>query len=631
MTTTSQTQQTSPETPIAVPIAAPAKPSLARIIQSIAQTRSSDQVAYCNDCFYAIADRMDAQWANLDVQIGGRSIQREFHGIDLDGCNIAMIADEVASKTRIDNTITSWLIEHAGQHFGFFSFPIHEQGESTNIGSITMVLQLPDPSTEESVKSSITQISDLLSQNFPAFGQHGNTADDSEEKKIDSVIKASNFTTLRELCYELTNAFCSKLECQQVSMGMVQRGRVKMLAVSGLDLITENSPAIIEIRQAMEECLDHGKRIVVQHARDENHVPADSFLLHRDWHNQSGGTAVCSIPLKQDGKTVAVFSLQRRLEDPFTHTNLAKTEETLESFVPAIELLKKADRNLRTHAKQSFHEQVIGTFTGKNLKKKTVGFCLLGMIAWFVLGWMPFRPTVPCSVQPAQMQHLVAPFDGTIANVHFVPGDEVKLGDVILEFDLKQLELEKISLQKQVQGKQIARDLAIVENKMVNAAVLDAELSLLNTRIEQVTRRLDMGVVKAEFDGIVFAGDLRAEIGQVVPTGKPLMKIAPSKNKLIRLEIPQNLAAHINKGDRGSFAPGSQPGKRISCRITQVTPSVSPVNGRSVLLAEAELDSTSAHVVGGIEGVARINTGWQPVWWITSRKLIDGLRMGFWL
>jgi len=55
------------------------------------------------------------------------------------------------------------------------------------------------------------------------------------------------------------------------------------------------------------------------------------------------------------------------------------------------------------------------------------------------------------------------------------------------------------------------------------------------------------------------------------------------------------------------------------------------VNGQNVVLAEAEIEGQSDWMRSGMSGYANVKAGWQPVWWILGHRVIDGLRLGFWL
>jgi hypothetical protein len=56
-----------------------------------------------------------------------------------------------------------------------------------------------------------------------------------------------------------------------------------------------------------------------------------------------------------------------------------------------------------------------------------------------------------------------------------------------------------------------------------------------------------------------------------------------------------------------------------------------PRNGKNVFIAEATVEDNPAWMRAGMEGVARIDAGTRRVWWVALHRMIDYLRLTFWL
>ena len=76
--------------------------------------------------------------------------------------------------------------------------------------------------------------------------------DDSAVKR--AVVKAADFQSLHELAFAVTNSLKNKFTCDQVVLGQVESGHIRVLSISGLDNVYPkknfkkfNNPANIEL------------------------------------------------------------------------------------------------------------------------------------------------------------------------------------------------------------------------------------------------------------------------------------------------------------------------------------------------------------------------------------------------
>jgi len=50
-----------------------------------------------------------------------------------------------------------------------------------------------------------------------------------------------------------------------------------------------------------------------------------------------------------------------------------------------------------------------------------------------------------------------------------------------------------------------------------------------------------------------------------------------------------------------------------------------------VFIAEAELNETGDWLKPGMEGIARVDFGSKPVWWLASHRVVNYFRTNYWL
>ena len=574
-----------------------------------------------------IAKHFNAFWGLLELQAGGRTITREFKKREMNTSELVDYAYTLSVDAQMDARSKGRAIPSPEGDYAAISSPIMDSQNDSVLGTMTFFTRLENSAKAKKmvgeVEKALAYIS-ALKPNVPA----ANARAQSKEKdgKIQALLGAAKYDDVRGLCYALVNSYCQKLGCQRTAIGLVEANEIKLYAISGLETIVENSPAIINIRQAQEECLDQNRRVIVQQPTNESAAKSDGLLIHQRWHQQTSAAAVASFPIQVDGENVAVFSFERNLTEPFSEEEADKIGQTIQSFGPAIKVMKRSNRSLRSHLSERLHDGFVKPF-----QNKVVGISALVALVFFVLGWLPYRPTVPCTIEPAKINHLIAPYDAVIASADLFAGDKIVAGQPIVTFDTQALELERDSILATMRSKEVERNQALAEREKSTAMVINAEVDALAVQLEAVKRRITQGVMCAQYDGEIIRGDLRHQIGQVVPKGTSLIQVAPTQGMRIELQIPESKASLIEPGYEGYFSSGARPSDRHKFKITKITPATTVVNGENVVLAEAEVSGDSEWLRTGMTGYANVRAGWQPVWWITTHKFFDSLRLGFWL
>lgn len=439
--------------------------------------------------------------------------------------------------------------------------------------------------------------------------------------------------TLQELAFALVNELGNKLACEQVWLGMVYGRRVRVLAISGLDEVRPQSPGVATVRAAMEECLDAGTIIIAQPDGDwsaEENAPR--FRLHQQWCAAAHGAAVASIPLNSKDNTVAVLGLRRRADRPLRRAELQEVRARGEPLAAAMLLLRRASRGWLQHGMDACKDSMAALVApGRLVRKTAVVISVLAAIA-FLFGSAEYHVSVPCTVRPAAIRHITAPYDALLSAVATVEGDRVMEGDLLCTLDHRELWQEREQLRAEIAVLERTRDRAMADDSPIEAKLALAQQHLMRTRLDRVERRIEQATVRAPIDGMVVSGDLRKRIGSVVQRGEPLFEVAPLTAWMLELAVPEHAAADVTTELLGSFVSLARPEASRPFRIDRVLGSARVIDGRNVLVAEADLAVAGpTWLRPGMEGVARIHVGPRRIWWIVLHRAVDYLRLNFWL
>lgn len=447
-----------------------------------------------------------------------------------------------------------------------------------------------------------------------------------------AVARGASMSSPEELAFALTNSLRAKLGLEQVVLGTVTHGRVRILSISGLDDINRRSPGVVQIRAAMEECLDFNEPIVCQHDRG---LGAEKLTrghrLHRQWHGAAAGDGVGTIPLRDGGRYVGVLGLRWRGDQILSQQRIDEIVKIIEPYAATLQLVQRARRGLLRHAWDSLGAGCAACTRPGRLGTKLLALLTLAGLAWFCFGELDYRPTVPARIVPAQQRHLVTPFEGMLVEALVTAGDFAHKGDVLCRFDTRDLELQRAELRAQLAVCERERMRAMAENRPVEAKLAEANQHLVQARLEIIELRMGLATIRAPYDGIVIRGDLRTDIGRVFVQGAPLFEIAPLNQWKLELDAPESIVSGLRVAAVGRFASYARPESTQPFAITRLCPSAEVRDGNNVYVAEACFECADRWLRPGMEGVAKIEMGSRKVWWVTLHSMIDYVRLHYWL
>jgi len=174
-------------------------------------------------------------------------------------------------------------------------------------------------------------------------------------------------------------------------------------------------------------------------------------------------------------------------------------------------------------------------------------------------------------------------------------------------------------------------DQARAADAPVEVQLARANRELVQTKLDLIDRRIEQAMVKAPFDGVIVSGDLRALIGSVVTRGDSLFEVAPLDQWTLQLEVPEALSADVEADLLGQFASYARPEDVRNFSVSRVTASAEVRGNSNVYIAEADISAQGDWMRPGMEGIAKLQIGRRPVWWITLHRVIDYVRINLWL
>ena len=434
----------------------------------------------------------------------------------------------------------------------------------------------------------------------------------------------------------LVNELATRLDCHRVSLGFVRSGSVVLQAISHTASFDRRTDLARHISDAMDEALDFGQAMVHPQSGPANALDAPDALdaseaaAHAELAALARSTAICSVPVVADGRSVGVLTLERLDGAAFDAGTVALCSTLGLLLGPIFELKRDNERGAWGRAIDSLHQArraLLGAGHPGAKLAAVAGLLLLGLLT---LVDVPHRVSAKAVIEGELRRATVAPFDGYIDQAFVRAGDSVKQGQRLVRLLDRDLQLEQSRwtaerdmAQRKLRQASAAQERAAMAMASAQIAQAQAQLSLVDEKLARTT-------LAAPFDGVVVSGDLTPLLGSPVEQGKVLFELAPLDHWRVLLEVDERDIGWLQPGQRGELAVAGIANQTMAFAVRQVTPISSSQDGHNFFRVEAQVEKPSLRLRPGMEGIGKVEVGQRSLLWIWTHGLTDWLRLALW-
>ena len=450
------------------------------------------------------------------------------------------------------------------------------------------------------------------------------------------------------------------LQCERVSFGIKDKKGLKLQFISDSAQFGERMNLVRAIEAVMSEADDQQAIIcyppvsdsssttaltptptvstedsqqdasAVLHQEDAAALEGAVALAHQVLAQNFSECSVMSIPLYVKSECVAVITLERTQERPFSQQDAEFVESVSALIIHALEQKRLNDRSLFAKARASLKTQSERLLGAGYIGRKCVALLLSAFVIFLLFAVGEYRLSTDARIETSLQHVIAAPYDGYIKSSQVRAGDNVTTDKALAYLDDRDLRLEKLKaisekakLDRQYQEAIAAYDRASIKIIAAQTAQINAELSLVESRLARAT-------LYPPFDGLVISGDLSQRLGSAVSKGEQLFQVSPLNAFRVILLVPENRIADVQIGQQGSLFLSALPQQPISFTIDRLTPVISDVDGGSYFNVEASLLAGDIALQPGMEGIGKVVIGERKYADIWSRSFLEWLRLKLW-
>jgi hypothetical protein len=427
----------------------------------------------------------------------------------------------------------------------------------------------------------------------------------------------------------VVNRLAQHFNCHQVLFGLEKGKTVRVETMSHSAWFEEKANLVNLAAQAMNEAFDQRSRIVIP--EPESGAPLITAACRR-YLADSGSQALCALPLEAGHHVVGVWLLQR--DEPFTDEDLDVLDALTLTIGPILELKRHGEESLFSHGRRSWDHALrkLTDTSRPGYKLLAAGIALVLVVLALWRG--DYRVASQAVVEGATQRAAVAPFQGYIHSAPMRAGDVVREGQVLATLEDKDLHLEKVRWEAELEVSLRKEQEAMAKSDRVELRLAAAQANQARAQLNLAEEKLARVQVLAPFDGVVVRGDLSQQLGSPVEQGKVLFELAPLEAWRVILKVDERDIADVHAGQTGELMLTSLPGQTFPFKVKKVTPVATAEDGRNYFRVEAGLilkpGATLPKMRPNMEGVGKVEAGTQSLLWIWTHRMTDWLRLTIW-
>lgn len=264
---------------------------------------------------------------------------------------------------------------------------------------------------------------------------------------------------------------------------------------------------------------------------------------------------------------------------------------------------------------------------GRKLAQVLAGaVVLIGLVPW------PYSVSAGATVKTDTMAFVGAPFDGFLESSAVQLGEAVRAGQPLFAVSTRELVLERASIQAEISQASREAEKRRAANQLPEMQVAEAQVAQGLARLQQTQQRVTAAAVTAPMDGVVIEGEPGKNLGGAVRRGDTLIKIAALSSLYVEASVSEKDLSRVQAGQSTRLTLLAQPADTYALTVQRIIPQASVVDGVNAFPVRLELQGPPGPWWRpGMTGVARISVGWRPLAWIATHRLIDYLRIAFWI
>jgi len=406
---------------------------------------------------------------------------------------------------------------------------------------------------------------------------------------------------------------------ERAAVALEERGRIRVKAISGITT-SPDAPEFEPLREMAEWASSINQETYLrQHEEEVESDREDTRLRMKSYFETTGKRGFYILPLADDQGRLGTFICESSDPDFLTDAHeemlrlvgsqatVALRNASLYQEVPFIGVIEPILRQ-----KQRFRGM---ERTRRTLLVGTIAAAAIGL----VLVPIPLRVQGNATVNAVVDSQVQARVEGVVRRVFVQEGQRVNAGDPIAELESWNYRAALSAAEAKYQEAVSARNRALASNDSTNAGIEQVQADYWRSEVERARERLDQTTIRAVRAGVVATPHVEEAVGRHLDSGQKLADITSMESASVDVTIDESDMRLLRTGERASIKLDAFPMQTFRGSVAVVSPIGYPGAEDQIYYARLNVPNPQALLRPGMQGQAKILSGWRPAGYVIFR------------
>jgi len=428
---------------------------------------------------------------------------------------------------------------------------------------------------------------------------------------------------LERMLQTIVNAPQAVIPYERAAIVLEQRGRFKLSAVTGLTIVNADAPDVAPLNEILQwAALSEEVLHVRQHGEEIDSDREETRAKFKKYFAESGMRGFYARPLNDDTGRVGMYAMESSDPDFLGPAHIEILEVLAGQATVAL-------RNAQMYKEVPFISVLEPVLVRKRKfmameKRRRTFYLILGAAAvlFLVACPLPLRVDGDAVVAPGHRALVQPEVEGVIGKVFVREGQAVQRGQVLAEMDAWSLRSALAEAQSKYETAQLQMNSSLSMNDGTQAGVHRVQADYWKAEVERAKQSLEKAQLRSPIDGIVATPHIEDFAGRKLQHGDAFSEVVDTSEATIDVAVDDAEAGLLKVGQKAVIKLNSYPTRTFRGDVLVVSPKADFVHDSPVFYARVGVPNADGAIRSGMEGRAKIRTGWYPAGYVFFRQPI---------
>lgn len=442
---------------------------------------------------------------------------------------------------------------------------------------------------------------------------------------LEALVKVSAEITstldLERVLDAIVNGPSTVIPYERAAIALDQRGRVQLKAMTGVTKINPQDAATKRLQDLLSWASQYNDSVfVAQHGEEVEAERPETKAKFQEYFAETGMRAFHSLPLADDDGRVGILSFESSDPDFLNTAHLEMIKVLAGQATVAL-------RNASLYREVPFIN-VLGPILEKKrkflaLEKRRRLAVIVGTalaLVFLAVFPLPLRVEGPAVVGPARSAQVQPEIPGVVQRVNVREGSSIKQGTVLATLEDWQYRAELAAAQAKYQTALSQMDRALANNDGSEAGIQRTQAEYWASEVSRARARLDKTQLRSPIDGLVATPHIEDAVGRSLSPGDTFAEVVDTSRADVDVAIEEEDVSLLQPAEMTSVKLEGFPTRTFRGEVAIVSPKSQLQGDERVFYARIRVPNPDGAIRDGMQGRAKIFTGWRPAGEVFFRR-----------